>query len=66
MFHTPLESSMYLLQDAPAQTMGYMIAGYVVIFGVMLIYMVSLFIRNRNMDQDLQVLAEIEENTEQQ
>jgi hypothetical protein len=49
---------LYLLQDAPAQTTNYMIAGYAVIFGVMLIYLISLYIRQRNLKQDLEVLEE--------
>ena len=51
---------LFLLQDAPANTTTYMIAGYVVIFGVMLIYLASLAIRRRNLKQDLEVLQELE------
>jgi hypothetical protein len=51
---------MLFLQDAPANTVNYMIAGYVVIFGVILIYLISLAIRNRNLKQDLEVLEEVE------
>lgn len=50
-----------LLQESPAETTAYMIAGYVVIFGVMLIYLVSLRVRSRNLKQDLEVLKELEE-----
>ncbi len=49
-----------LLQDAPANTTNYMIAGYVVIFGVMLIYLISLLVRQRNLQKDLEVLEEIQ------
>ena len=49
-----------LFQDAPAQTTGYMIAGYTVIFGSMLLYLVSLIVRRRNLEQDLQTLEELE------
>lgn len=49
-----------LLQEAPAETTGYMIAGYGVIFGVMLLYVASLYIRKRNLLQDLDVLEEME------
>lgn len=48
------------LQQAPADTGAYMIAGYAVIFGVMALYLISLVIRRRNLQQDLQVLEEIE------
>jgi hypothetical protein len=51
---------LFLLQDAPANTTTYMVAGYVVIFGVMLIYLASLAIRRRNLKADLEVLQELE------
>jgi hypothetical protein len=53
---------MYLLQQGPAQTLDYMIAGYAVIFGVMLIYLVSLYIRRKNLSQDIEVLEELEQH----
>jgi hypothetical protein len=49
----------YFLQDGPANTTIYMIAGYAVIFGVMLIYLISLLVRQRNLQKDLEVLEEI-------
>jgi hypothetical protein len=49
-----------LLQEAPAETTNFMIAGYAVIFGVMLIYVISLLIRKRNLERDLEVLEEIQ------
>jgi CcmD family protein len=48
------------LQEAPANTTTYMIAGYAVIFVVMLIYLVSLRLRRRNLEQDLEVLNEVQ------
>lgn len=54
---------MLLLQQGPADTLTYMIAGYVVIFGVILVYLVSLAIRNRNFNQDLEILNEFEEKS---
>lgn len=50
---------LYFLQDGPANTTSYMIAGYAVIFGVMLIYLISLLVRQRNLQKDLEVLEEI-------
>jgi len=47
-------------QEAPADTTTFMIAGYAVIFGVMLLYVVSLNIRKRNLERDMEVLQEIE------
>lgn len=52
---------MLFLQQSPPDTSAYMIAAYAVIFGVMLVYVASLFIRRRNLVQDLEVLKEIEE-----
>lgn len=49
-----------LLQQGPAETTAYMIAGYAVIFGVMLLYLVSLAIRRRNLLQDMQTLEELQ------
>ncbi len=50
----------FFLQEGPANTTSYMIAGYVVIFGIMLIYLISLLIRQRNLQKDLEVLEEIQ------
>lgn len=52
---------MLSIQQAPAQTTIYMIAGYSVIFGVMLVYIISLIVRNRNLKRDMQSLHELEE-----
>jgi hypothetical protein len=52
---------MELLQIGPAETTSYMIAGYSVIFGVMLIYLVSLIVRQRNLKQDMELLQDLEE-----
>ena len=46
--------------DAPANTLNYMIAGYVVVFLVLGIYLASLVIRYRNLRQDEAMLEEIE------
>jgi hypothetical protein len=51
----------YLLLQAPAQTSNYMIAGYAVIFGVMMLYVISLIVRRRNLEQDAQVLETLGE-----
>jgi hypothetical protein len=44
--------------DQPAQTFGYMVAGYVVIFGALFGYLLSLIIRWRALLQKKQKLAE--------
>ena len=49
-----------MLADAPAQTLNYMIAGYVVIFSVLAAYLASLVIRWRKTRQELEVMKELE------
>jgi hypothetical protein len=49
----------------PANTINYMIAGYVVIFGVMLTYLVSLAARWRRMKRDRAMLKELVKGKEQ-
>ncbi len=48
------------LQQAPAETTRYMVAGYSVIFSIMLVYIVSIFLRRRNLKRDLKILNELE------
>jgi hypothetical protein len=50
---------MSILQATP-DTSGYMIAGYAIFFGVMLVYLISYFVRFKNLKADLDVLQEIE------
>ena len=54
----------YLLHEGPADTTSYMIAGYAIIFGVMLLYLISLLVRQRNLQKDLEVLEEIQTDQE--
>jgi hypothetical protein len=49
-----------MLAQGPIETTNYMILGYSVIFGVMAIYLVSLFLRLRNLQRDLEVLEELD------
>jgi hypothetical protein len=51
---------LFLFQEGPAQTVNYFIAGYVVIFGVMGLYLASLIIRQRNLKRDLETLEEMQ------
>ncbi len=46
--------------EGPANTVSYFTAGYVVIFGTMLVYLVSLIVRWRNLRQDEKLLQELE------
>jgi len=47
-------------QEAPADTLNYMIAGYAVILGTMGLYIVNIIARFRNLRQDEALLDEIE------
>jgi hypothetical protein len=49
-----------LLLQAPAETTRYLVAGYTVIFGVMSLYIISLFVRTRNIKRQLEMLRELE------
>ncbi len=53
-------------QEGPAQTGAYFAAGYIVIFGVIALYLVSLAIRRRNMQQDLEALDQVQEKPREQ
>jgi hypothetical protein len=48
------------LQEATPNTNGYMIAGYAVAFIVMGLYVLSMYLRNRNLHQDLTTLEELD------
>lgn len=50
-----------LVQIETPETAVYMVAGYAVIFTTMLIYLVSLIVRRRNMERDLRLLEELDE-----
>ena len=47
-------------QEPTPDTSGYMIAGYAVAFIVMGLYVFSLYLRDRNLKQDLGVLEEMD------
>ena len=49
-------------QQAPAETTGYMIFGYTIIFGTMFLYLMSLFTRWRNYKKDQEVLEDLDKN----
>jgi hypothetical protein len=48
------------LQNPTPDTSGYMLAGYTVFFIVSAIYLISLIIRNRNLQRDLDMLEEMD------
>lgn len=47
--------------EGPAETMSYMIAGYAVIFGVMLFYLGSLVVRWRSLRQDEELMKQLDQ-----
>lgn len=55
---------MLYLQEATANTTNYMIAGFSVIFGVMLIYIASLYLRFRKQEQELSMMLELEDESD--
>ena len=50
-----------LFQETTPDTSGYMIAGYAITFLVLAVYVASLYVRNRNLKQDMDMLAEMEQ-----
>lgn len=49
--------------QGPAETTGYMILGLSVIVGFMILFVISLAVRFRSLRLDLQVLQEVEDET---
>jgi TRAP-type C4-dicarboxylate transport system permease small subunit len=49
-----------LFQDAPADTLNFMILGYAVILGAIGLFVASLVVRFRNLQRDLDVLGSLE------
>ena len=52
------------LQTTP-DTSGYMIAGYAIAFITMALYVASMYLRSRNLNQDLATLEELERSSQQ-
>jgi hypothetical protein len=50
------------LQNGTPDTSGYMIAGYIISFLVMGLYLASLYVRSRNLKQDMSMLDEMEKS----
>jgi len=48
--------------ETPPDTSQYMVAGYAIAFGVMLLYVLSLIIRSRNLNRDVSILEEMEKD----
>ena len=52
-------------QEAPPDTSSYMIAGYAVFFIISAIYLLSLILRQRNLERDLETLDAIKAESRQ-
>lgn len=50
---------LFSVSYAPAETTGYFIAGYAVFFIVMIVYISILYIRNRNLKNEYDLLIEL-------
>jgi hypothetical protein len=48
--------------ETPPDTSQYMIAGYAIAFGVMIIYVASLYIRFRNLNRDMSMFEEMDKD----
>jgi len=51
------------LQEPIPDTSGYMIAGYAIAFIVMALYVFSMYLRTRNLHQDMAMLEEMDKQT---
>jgi len=49
-----------VLQQAPAETTNYMIAGFAVVFIVIFLYLLSIYLRTKKQMRDYEILREIE------
>ncbi len=49
-----------LLQEAPMDTLNFMILGYAAILGPIALFILSLYIRTRNLARDQQLLEELD------
>jgi ABC-type polysaccharide/polyol phosphate export permease len=58
-YSSPVEIAMFL-QDAPADTLSFMILGYAVILGAIALFIASLVVRFRNLSKDLEALTSLE------
>ena len=56
--------SILMQNSGPAETTNYFIAGYVIFFTVLALYLGSLFLRNRNLKQEYALLQSLESEEE--
>jgi hypothetical protein len=50
-----------MLLDETPNTIGYMIAGYAVLFGLPFLYVVSWLVRQRNLEKDIELIQTLTE-----
>lgn len=48
-----------LLQEAPPDTFGYMLFGFAVLLGLPALYLLSWFVRRRNLERDLETIEDL-------
>lgn len=53
---------MFFLQDATPDTSSYLILGYLVILGSLLLHLASLALRRRSLERDLELLDDLAED----
>ena len=46
--------------ETPPDTSQYMVAGYIIAFAVMIVYVASLYVRTRNLTRDLSTLEDMD------
>jgi hypothetical protein len=51
-------------QEATPDTSGYMIAGYAIAFLLMALYVASIYLRSRNLHQDMTILEEMDKSAQ--
>jgi hypothetical protein len=50
-----------MLLDETPNTIGYMIAGYAVFFGLPFLYLISWLVRQRNLEKDIELIRTLSE-----
>lgn len=50
-----------MLLDETPNTIGYMIAGYAVLFGLPFLYVISWLVRQRNLEKDIELIQALTE-----
>jgi len=50
-----------MLLDETPNTIGYMIAGYAVLFGLPFLYVISWLVRQRNLEKDVELIQTLTE-----